>query len=317
VFTRIIKIALCILVFMAAAGAAAYFSVHLMIRSENVAVVPNLEGREAVYALEVLTDLKLNTKVRRFEFSATVPKHHVISQAPEAGREIKEGRDVRLVISRGTPTVVYPNVEETSLSLATILMNENDLERGLLTYTSSALPKETVLAQFPPAGETGMRGDAVDLLVSAGPTPVSVRMVDLLGTGLDHAVGVIERLKLELGVITQKNRPGIPNETVLDQAPPAGYPVAPGETVNLSINRHSRRTITERSSGSALFRYRLPLGFLRQQVRVRISRANLAFNLVDRFAKPGEEIWLLILRDEPTTLFLHLDGELKVTQHFE
>ncbi len=302
---------------MIAAGAATYFSVHLLIRSENVAVVPDLVGREVVYALEVLTDLKLNTKVKGFEFNSEVPKHHVISQVPEAGREIKQGRDVRLVISKGHPTVIFPNVKETSLPMATILITENDLIRGRLTYTSSALPIETVLAQFPTAGESGMRGDAIDLLVSTGPESVTMRMVDLNGTGLDRAVDIIEQLKLELGVVTPLDRPGIPNETVIDHSPAAGFPVLPGTTVNLTIQRRRGGSKSRSATGSALFRYRSPAGFLRQQVRVRISRPNQAYTILDRFVKPAEEIWLLIPRDEPSTLFLYLDGELKLTKHYE
>ena len=315
--TKLIKIALYIAIFMTAAGLGTYFTVHLMIRNEHGVVVPDLVGREVVYALELLTDLGLNTKVKEFEFSQSVPKHHVVSQDPEPGREIKQGRDVRLVISKGNPTVVYPNVTESDLPMAGILITENDLKPGLLTYTHSPKSRDAILAQFPPAGETGIRGDTVDLLVSAVPAPERMRMVDLSGIGLDNAVSMIEKIQLELGIITTADRADLPNETVIDHTPPQGYPVVPGSAVNLTINRHANRKISPRVIGSTLFRYRAPQGFLRQQVRVRISRAKLAYDILDRFVKPREEIWLLILRDEPTTLFLYLDGELNMTQHYE
>ena len=316
-FTRFLKIALFMLIFMATAGLGTYFTVHLMIRNESVVVVPDLINREVIYALEVLTDLGLNTKVKKFEFNPSVPKHHVISQNPDPGREIKQGRDVRLVISKGNPMVVFPNLTGTSLAMATVLIAQNDLKRGALAYTADAQPRDTILAQVPAAGESGMRGDTVDLLASAGPAIVWMPMADLNGSGLDNAVAIIEKNKLELGVITQTDRPEIPNDTVIDHLPPAGYPVMPGNTVSLTINRHLDRARADRTTGSTLFRYRAPHGFLRQKARVRISRASGAADILDRFVKPGEEIWLLILRDEPTTLLLYLDDDLNLTKHFE
>ena len=305
------------MVFMAAAGLGTYFTVHLMIRNESVVVVPDLVDREVIYALEVLTDLGLNTKVKKFEFSTSIPKHHVISQSPEPGREIKQGRDVRLVISKGNPRVVFPNLTGIRLPMASILIAQNDLKRGSLAYTPAPLPRDTILAQFPSAGENGMRGDEIDLLASTGPAVEWMAMASLNGNGLDNAVGMVEKSKLELGVITQTDHPEIPNETVIDQFPPAGYPVMPGTTVSLTVNRHARRSAADRLSGGTLFRYRAPQGFLRQKVRVRVSRATGAADIFDRFVKPREEIWLLILRDEPTTLFLYVDDNLNMTKHFE
>ncbi len=318
VFSRFIKIPLYISIFMVAAGLGTYLTVHLLIRSQNSVIVPDLLGKEVVYALELLTDLGLNTKVKGSQYSPTIPKHHIIDQVPDPGTEIKQGRDVRLVISKGPQAVVYPNLIGMDLPLATIALEENDLRRGNLSYTyHRQRPREEILAQFPQPGTTGLRESRVDMLVSAGPRPQLIRMIDLKGQGLEHAIEAIEKYHLAVGNITQVDDSDLPDNLVLEHSPAHGYPVIPGSSIDLTINRHTRIFNASQRREGTLFRYRAPQGFLRQQVRVRIIRPDGAFNIFDDFVRPGEEIWLLVLRDMPTALFLYLEDELTITKNFD
>lgn len=315
---RLIKTILLILVFMTAAGVGTYFTVHLLIRSEDTVVVPDLLGKEVVYALEMLTDLGLNTKVKGLEFSSSVPKHHIITQVPGPGMEIKQGRDVHLVISKGARTVVFPNLRGMDLPQANILIEENDLRQGHLSYTyNEDKPREEILAQFPSAGTNGLRGDALDLLISAGPAPELIRMVDLVGHGLDQAIENIEKNNLILGAISLIHNPDVSDDTVVNHTPGADYPVMPGQKIDLVINRVASKKPPAQRRSAALFRYRVPGGFLRQKVSVRVNRRKNTLELLDAFVKPGEEIWLMIETGDPTTLFLYLDGELTMTKHFD
>lgn len=319
VFTRLARIILYITVFMTAAGLGTYFTIHLLIHSGERVIVPDLVGKEVVYALEVLSDLGLNTKVKGTEFSPVVPKHHVIDQHPDPGTEIKRGRDVRLVISKGMRTVVFPNVVGMDHSMAGIIIDENDLHQRKLTYTYSPdQPQGRILSQYPGAGTKSVRGDGIDLLISAGPPPRWLRMTDLGGMGLDEAIEIIEKHQLAVGTITQADSATAPVDTVTHQDPAPGAPVLPGTAVELTINRPNPGGRTDVQSRTAtLFRYRVPQGFLRQQIRVRINRPDVAVDIYDDFVKPGEEIWLVVLRDVPTTLFLYLDDDLIMTKHYD
>ncbi len=318
VFSRFVRIPLYIAIFMVAAGLGTYFTVHLLIRSQDSAIVPDLLGKDVVYALELLTDLGLNTKVKGSQYSPTIPKHHIIAQAPDPGTEIKQGRDVRLVISKGPQAVVYPNLIGMDVPLATIALEENDLRRGNLSYTyHRQRPREEILAQVPRPGTIGLRESKVDLLVSAGPRPQWIRMVDLKGQGLEYAIETIEKYHLAVGNITQVNESDLPDNLVLEHSPPHGYPVTPGSSIDLTINRHARIFNASLRQDGTIFRYRAPQGFLRQQVRVRIIRPDGAFNIFDGFVRPGEEIWLLVLRDMPTALFLYLENELTLTKNYD
>lgn len=318
VFSRFFKIALYIAVFMAAAGLGTYFSVHLLIRSEGSVVVPDLLGKEVVYALEVLTNLGLNTKVKGSRYSPTIPKHHIISQQPDAGSEIKQGRDIRLVISKGPQAVVYPNLIGLDLPMGAIALEENDLRRGTMSYTyNSRQPKGEILAQFPHPGARGLRESSVNLLISAGPRPKLLRMLELKGRQFENAIDTIEKYNLLVGNITQVNKTELPESMVLEHTPAKGYPVSAGSTIDLTINRRASKYDATLRKEDTIFRYRAPQGFLRQQVRVRIIRPDGAYEVFNEFVRPGEEIWLLVLRDMPTALFLYLEGELSMTKNYD
>ncbi len=315
---RFARIILYIVVFMATAGLGTYATIHLLIRSDQLVVVPDLTGKDVVYALEVLSDLGLNTKVKELQFDPEVPKHHIIRQTPDPGSELKAGRDVRLVISRGVRWVVYPNVVGMDLAKADLIIGENDLIRDHLSHAYSPThAKGMIMSQDPNAGTSGIRGDTIDLLISEGPRPQWLRMMNLNGLRLDEAIDTIEKHQLSIGTIKQVDNPSFSVDTVVAQAPENGYPVLPGSSVDLTVNRSNPKRNGVERRNVTLFRYRMAQGFLRQRVRVRINRSDVAMTIYDDFAKPGEEIWLLISRNTPTALFLYLDDELKLTKHYD
>lgn len=315
---RFAKLSLFVIVFMLAAGIGTYATIHLLIRSDQSVVVPELSGKDVVYALEVLSDLGLNTKVKGSQFHPEIPKNHIISQSPDPGSEIKTGRDVRLVISKGIRSVVYPNVTEMDLSMADIIIEENDLNRKSLSFAhSDEHPKGRVMTQYPAPGTKGFRGDDIDMLVSAGPPVQWLRMTDLKGLQLDEAIEAVENQQLTVGTIKQVDNPSLSIDTVVSQDPENGFPVQAGTAVDLTVNRRYPIERKNQRRSMTLFRYRVAQGFMRPKIRVRVIRPDAAVNVFDDFVKPGEEIWLAIFRDVPTALFLYLDDELILTKHFD
>jgi len=316
---RVFKIMLLMAIFVSSAAIATYLMLNWLIRSEDTVVVPDVVGKEVVQTLERLSDLGLNTKVKGSEYSAEVPKHHVISQEPEPGSEIKRGRDVRIILSKGAQVVVLPNLVGIGLAQARIFLDENDLRQGQASYTyDPAVPKEEILSQYPRAGFLGVRGDAVDLLLSSGPAPQFILMKDLRGLVFHQAMEIIEKLHLTSGTIRSIREAGLADGTVVEHQPAAGYPVVAGSAMAISVNHHATLGVPKgHPSGMALFRHRSAPGFLKEHVRVRLNRLESTLELFDDFVKPGREIWLLVPKGEPATLFLYVDEELIQTTHYE
>jgi serine/threonine-protein kinase len=321
VIAKIAKITAVAVAFAVVAGISAYLSLTLIIKSEDTVIVPNLEGKDVVYALELLTELELNTKVKGSEYTTDIPKNHVVFQEPQPGAEIKKGRDVKIIISKGPKTVSMPNLISLSIQQANIILEENGMCRGEMSRTYNAdTEKDSIIAHVPAAGAVIARGTCIDLLVSKGARPVAFKMPELAGLTLEDALQSIEKINLTMGKLTSAYQKGKPRNIIVEQEPVSGQRVIIGSPVSLLINREPRRERSGQLYGQtagSLFSYRLDNGFLNRHIRISLNSAGFTNDLFDDFVKAGEEIWILIPRDQEATLFLYENDRLVKTQTYD
>ncbi len=318
---RLMKIAVLGAVFIGVAGITAYLTLALIIKSEDTVIVPDFIGKDVVFVLESLTEIGLNTKVKGSEYSNAVPKNHIIFQEPRAGAEIKKGRDVKIIFSKGPQMIPMPNVAGLSLRQARLILEEQDLCRGSLAHAfDHSADKDTVIAQSPASAEIVRRGSCVDLLVSEGPRPASYKMPDLSELQLEDALLTIEKYSLPAGKIKTHDQKDKSKGSVLEQDPPAGYRVSEGDEVNLVINRRKEAGPSPEQAGPAaggIFHYRIDNGFLKRHIRVQLNRDGLTSDLFDDFVSPGKDIWLIIPNDQPATLLVYDDDRLVRTEVYD
>jgi len=318
---KILKIAALCAAFLLVAGASAYLTLTYIIKSEDTVIVPDLVGKEVVSALELLTDLQLNTKVSGSEYSLQFPKNHVIFQEPEAGSEIKKDRDVRIMISKGTRNILMPNLITLSGQQARMIMDENGISRGHLSQTyNPAIAKDQIMAQVPAPGTMITRGTSVDILVSMGTRVAQLKMPDLSGLTLDEAVIRVEKTSLAVGAIQSQFIKQKPRNTVIRQEPLAGYRVLESSPVNLVINRlpgKSTMGILHRPLYGSLLQHDIKNGFLKRKVRIELEHTNTTAEIFDDYVKPGEQIWILVPRDQDAAVFIFEDDELVKTHLYE
>jgi len=311
----IFKIGMFFGLFFAVAGAMGYLTLRLIVRSEDVVVVPDLVGKDVVYALEILTGLGLNTKVAGFEYRADIPKNHVAHQEPRPGAEVKRDRDVRIMVSKGSQTVVVPNLVGMDVREANIIMEENGLASGAVseTHNEQAAGGE-VMSQAPAPGGIVKRGDMIDLLVSLGRWPVRFKMPYLEGLAPEDAILILERSQLNLGQIRHVQRTDRPKGVVVEQEPSSGYPVTSGTLVNLRVNRSEKSVVLDK--GLYVFHHHVIDGFLKKHIRLRVNAFGMLYDLYDVFQPPGEDIWLLVPYDQDVTFFLYQDEEAVLSYSF-
>jgi serine/threonine-protein kinase len=319
--TRIAKITALAVAFVLAAGISAYLTLTLIIKSEDTVIVPELVGKDVVYALEFLTDLELNTKVKGSEYSEDIPKSHVIFQDPSAGAEIKKGRDVRIIISKGPKRISMPNLMSLTVQQAQLILEENGVCYGELSQThSKSMEKDHVIAQVPPPGSIITRGSCVDLLVSLGSRPRAYKMPNLKGQTLNETILALEKAYLNIGEIKSSVDKNKLRNVILNQEPLPGYQVISGTAINLVINRKSLKkgsSVLQAQKTGGFFRHRVQNGFLRRHIRVKFNSAGITNDLFDEFVKPGEEVWLLIPRENDATIMLYEDDKLVKTETYD
>lgn len=317
---RILKLIGLFVGFAIVVGASAYLSFTFLVKAEDTVIVPDLIGRDVVYCLELLTDLGLDIKIQESVYDEQVPKHHVLFQHPEPGQEIKQGRDVRIILSKGRQQIFMPDLRNVRLAQARIIIEENGLNAGLVSKTySDADSAGTVMAQVPGAGTTINKGAAVDLLISLGHRPAAYMMPELTGLSLPAALVQLEEMGLQTGEITSREDAEAPPNTVLSQTPTMGARVTAASRVDLIINREGQQRpsrLLRSGGGVRLFRYRLEKGLLNRHIKVTMMTAGMSFDLYDQYMKPDTEVWVLVPAYQDVTLLVYENRELVDTAVF-
>ncbi|MBS3897776.1 MAG: PASTA domain-containing protein [Dethiobacter sp.] len=196
--------------------------------------VPVVEGELLSQAASILADAGLAHRVSDQVVSDLVPAGYVISQSPAAGRVVKKGREIELVLSTGPDLVEVADVMGKMVREATLLLEGQGFAVEVLERHSEEL-SGTVIAQNPGRGHRISRGSTVTINVSIGGKPFPVR--DLRGLNLEDAKKWLELFGLELRFVAEDDSDTFTAGQVIDQIPAAGELVQAGTLVDLTVSK--------------------------------------------------------------------------------
>lgn len=219
--------------FMAAIGILACLIYGFSEYSKASIVVPDLKDKSIVEAEEILTELNLTYGLSE-EYDPLIKPGRISSQKPGANSKVKEGRKIRLVISKGAEPGVVPDVTQKNLGDATVLLQNAQLEVGKVTVKYDKNAKQgIVLKQSLKPGEKMNPGGKVDLVVNIGEGQTVIP--SLRGMYLADVKDTLDSLGLKLGTVTKapsKDAKG----TVISMEQTSGDVVEKGEAVNITLS---------------------------------------------------------------------------------
>jgi serine/threonine-protein kinase len=287
--------------------ASGYFTMRLVIRSDAAVTVPNLVGADVMKALGAAAEKNLDVRVEGFEYSSTVAKNHVLFQDPPAGSSIKKGRDLRLVISRGPEALLGPHLVGLPVAQAVFILEQNDLLPGevLRVHSGEGRP-EVVLAQDPPEHASLRQGQAVSMLVSAGPPAAGLEVPDVTGRSAVEAAFALEAVGLKQGQLSMAWRAEHAEGEVLEQRPRAGYKALLGTPVALLVNQ-SQNVLTA-SPDYTIFSFKVAAGLKGQQVRIDLAGASGTRQLHYGVHEGGETVQVSFPKGETGTVIVYQNG---------
>lgn len=142
-------------------------------RSAEVPVTTNMSQQQARISIEN-TGLTLGTVTEQV---ADQPRGLVIASSPPAGTKIELPGSVDIVLSKGPATVQVPDLYGRSVGEARSMIEQIGLRiAGISRDTSSLQPENTVIRQYPAAGQNIGAGGPVSLTVSHFPPPPSIQI---------------------------------------------------------------------------------------------------------------------------------------------
>jgi len=195
--------------------------------------LPNVVGVSIEDAQTQLARAGFKGAIGEERYHASAPKGTVLQMTPPAGSREMEGSRVLLDVSRGQRMGEVPQLIGMTRDQALLAIENAGFELGEVTQRQTDEPPGAVIESRPRSGERVTVPATVDLVVSAGPTSIS--MPNLVGRTYPEARRTIESLGLKVGRVTVDSMSLQPVDRVSSQTPEAGRTVGSGTQVSLSV----------------------------------------------------------------------------------
>jgi serine/threonine-protein kinase len=250
--------------------------------------MPDFSGIKTEKAQKMAQRMKIDLKIDDEIYSPIYEVGCVVSQDIPARTEIKKGRTVYIVVSKGSKTVIIPDIAAQSRSAALVLVRNAGLLEGDDTVVFSSIYKDTtVISQSPPAGQESPAGIKVNMLRSSGPRKTDYLMPDLTGRNTFDAFQSLRKNKLLVEKLTVEPSEEIASGTILNQEPPAGYMI--NEKTPISINASIKESDTTLKKRMIKIAYANPEN-LPKLVRINVLSLNGSETVYNEVAQPNEPI---------------------------
>jgi len=217
-------------VFLLVMAGAGYFVYSVALEGGRHVSVPDIVDMPITEAAFMLTERGIELGRQSPVSHPTIPKYHIIAQRPGAGRVVREGRRVNVVVSMGKDYLRAPDLVGMSLEEARREITTSRFRVGSLARVPNDAPRDTVLAQDPPSGgELSDQGE-IHLLLSAGSERPSAIMPDLRGTPVADVDAALADIDVAL-VAREVDIPNAATDVVLAQNPAPDTLIYQGQTV--------------------------------------------------------------------------------------
>jgi serine/threonine-protein kinase len=168
--------------------------------------------------------------------SDSVEEGLVIHSEPSAGETATNGSTVTLVVSGGPKLAKVPVLVGTQRSVAVQQIRGRGLEPSISEEESST-PAGEVISQSPDAGTEVEAGSTVSIVVSAGEKQAKVPNV--IGKLRAEAVQAVREAGLEPTVEEEETEVAGKVGRSIDQFPPPGSELEPGDTVTIVVGKQA------------------------------------------------------------------------------
>ncbi len=159
--------------------------------------VPDLYGKSSVEASKLLREKGLNLKIEGEDYDSSILPGHILKQDVPAKKKVKEGRGIKVILSKGSRVQSIPVLVTETLSNAEALLIQKGLKIAkVIRVHSNKIEKDRIIAQDPEPTEKV--SDYITVLVSSGPHEVIYYCPDFKDMPADEAKELIERLNLKM-----------------------------------------------------------------------------------------------------------------------
>jgi beta-lactam-binding protein with PASTA domain/serine/threonine protein kinase len=197
---------------------------------------PGVLGLTRTAAAQELEDAGLTAEFGDKAYSETVPAGRVVATDPDPGGKVLDGGTVTVTLSLGKERYDVPELKGMTEDDAQDALAARHLAFGTSQERwSDTVPRGEVITSKPKTGTTLRPDTAVDLLVSKGPKPVTLK--DWVGEDGDDALAWLEDKGLDGEVVSEEYSDTVDDGDVISMDPPGGTTLHRGDPVQLVVSR--------------------------------------------------------------------------------
>jgi serine/threonine-protein kinase len=225
--------ALIILLILAVLGGGLYLLASSLLSTDTTSVnVPNVVGSRQDAATRDLTEAGFRVDPVPKVTSNPSEVGIVIEQSPDAGSLLAKGETVTITVGKSPAQVEVPKLTGLTQDEAVAALESAHLTLGTPTSQPSEEPEGTVVSQNPLPGEKVDKNSTVDIVLSEGPSDVTVP--DVVCESLGKATSDLEKAGFHVTISgTQFNVECPKSGRVAAQDPPGNSSAASGSTVTI------------------------------------------------------------------------------------
>jgi len=227
--------ALIVLLILAVLGGGLYLLASSLLSTNTTSVrVPDVVGFTQDAATRTLRDAGFDVTPEFLVTANQADVGDVIKQSPDQGTLLDKGETVTITVGKAPKQVSVPNVVGMTEDEARTAITDAGLKVGNVTPQPDPAPAGEVIGQDPSANSTENKGSAVDLVVSTGPSDVTVP--DVVCESLGKAESELNKAGFQVVTSeteTQFNFECPKNGRVAAQDPPGNSSAPSGSTVTL------------------------------------------------------------------------------------
>ncbi len=207
--------------------------------------VPSTAGLSEEEATEKLEGAGFEVDVEAVN-SKSVEEGLVVKSSPSGGSTATNGSTVTLVVSRGPRLAKVPVLVGSQRRLAVQQIRGRGLTPSVSEEEDSS-PAGEVISQSPSAGTEVEPGSTVSIVVSSGEEQPTVP--NTIGRERSEAVEAIRGAGLTPSVEEEETEVAGKVGRVVDQFPPPGSELEPGDTVTITVGKRAVGSVEGESEG--------------------------------------------------------------------
>lgn len=263
--------------------------------AQKTVAIPTLVGQTIGDAISTANRGHLKVDVVRRTPSDQYPKDVVMRQSPAAGSQVREGRQISLVVSTGVQIFAMPDLRYESLREVRLDLSHFKLGLGKTRIVpNDEVPGGRVVAQDPPPLSSVRAGSTVSVEISKGGAQ-TIRVPNFERMSIDVARSDARAAHVHLGQIvwTPFGRYAPARGTVVRQRPAAGTQIDSSQLVSLQVSAGPReagylvrqvRALATVPEDAATGTDKSPI------VRVQVRDETGTWNVYNAYAQPKQRL---------------------------